>query len=82
MHCRLSWEECLGRALLYAITSAYSLSLMMIFMTFNGWIMLAQIGGAFLGHFYWNWMLPEAAFVVIGGTEQCELKPIARSCCS
>ncbi|KAI1005937.1 hypothetical protein K3495_g2286 [Podosphaera aphanis] len=38
------------KAILYAIQSFYGLMLMLIFMTYNGWVMLSMGVGAFLGY--------------------------------
>ncbi|KAJ2001216.1 copper transpport protein [Coemansia thaxteri] len=38
------------RALFYGLLVAYSYSLMLIFMTYNGFLILAVIGGAIAGH--------------------------------
>ncbi|KAJ1865220.1 copper transpport protein [Coemansia sp. RSA 2703] len=42
------------RALFYGLLVAYSYSLMLIFMTYNGYLMLAVIGGAITGHFSYS----------------------------
>ncbi|PIA14415.1 ctr copper transporter, partial [Coemansia reversa NRRL 1564] len=39
------------RAVLYGLMVAYSYSLMLIFMTYNGYLILAVIGGAAAGHY-------------------------------
>ncbi|KAK9237848.1 Ctr copper transporter family-domain-containing protein [Lipomyces kononenkoae] len=41
-------------AAFYALQVLYSFFLMLVFMTYNGWVMLAVIGGAFTGHFFWS----------------------------
>ncbi|KAK7725075.1 copper transpport protein [Botryosphaeria dothidea] len=38
------------RAALYAVQVFYSFFIMLLFMTYNGWIMLAVAGGAFVGY--------------------------------
>jgi len=38
------------RAALYAVQVFYSFFIMLLFMTYNGWVMLAVAGGAFVGH--------------------------------
>ncbi|KAK9325774.1 Ctr copper transporter family-domain-containing protein [Lipomyces orientalis] len=42
------------RAAFYALQVAYSFFLMLVFMTYNGWVMLAVVGGAFSGHLLWS----------------------------
>ncbi|KAK9315732.1 Ctr copper transporter family-domain-containing protein [Lipomyces starkeyi] len=42
------------RAAVYALQVLYSFFLMLVFMTYNGWIMLAVVGGAFTGHLLWS----------------------------
>ncbi|KAJ1794555.1 copper transpport protein [Coemansia sp. RSA 1807] len=39
------------RAVMYGLLVAYSYSLMLIFMTYNGFLILAVIGGAIAGHY-------------------------------
>ncbi|KAK9471801.1 uncharacterized protein V1510DRAFT_419043 [Dipodascopsis tothii] len=41
-------------SLVYALQVCYSFFLMLIFMTFNGWTMVAMGVGAFLGHYLWG----------------------------
>ncbi|CCD24003.1 low-affinity Cu transporter NDAI_0C03430 [Naumovozyma dairenensis CBS 421] len=38
----------------YAVQVGFSFMLMLVFMTYNGWLMLAVVFGAFLGHYSWN----------------------------
>jgi len=38
------------RAALYAVQVFYSFFIMLLFMTYNGWVMLAVAAGAFVGH--------------------------------
>jgi len=38
------------KAALYAVQVFYSFFIMLLFMTYNGWIMLAVAVGAFIGH--------------------------------
>lgn len=38
------------KAALYALQVFYSFFIMLLFMTYNGWIMLAVAAGAFLGY--------------------------------
>ncbi|KAJ2321157.1 copper transpport protein [Coemansia sp. RSA 2681] len=42
------------RALFYGLLVAYSYSLMLIFMTYNGFLILAVIGGAIAGHYAYS----------------------------
>lgn len=41
-------------SLLYAFQVGYSFMLMLVFMTYNGWYMLAVTIGAGLGHYFWG----------------------------
>lgn len=41
-------------ALLYAVQVGYSFMLMLVFMTYNGWYMLAVVAGAALGFYLWG----------------------------
>lgn len=40
--------------ILYAFQVGFSFMLMLVFMTYNGWYMLAVALGAGIGHFYWG----------------------------
>ncbi|KZF25900.1 Ctr copper transporter [Xylona heveae TC161] len=42
------------KALLYAIQVFYSFFIMLLFMTYNGWIMIAVAVGAFVGYLIWG----------------------------
>ncbi|KAK9478218.1 Ctr copper transporter family-domain-containing protein [Lipomyces japonicus] len=42
------------KGLIYAVQVFYSFFLMLVFMTYNGWVMLAVTAGAFLGHVLWS----------------------------
>ncbi|KAK9365718.1 Ctr copper transporter family-domain-containing protein [Lipomyces kononenkoae] len=42
------------RAAFYALQVLYSFFLMLVFMTYNGWVMLAVVCGAFTGHLFWS----------------------------
>ncbi|KAI9679943.1 MAG: hypothetical protein M1817_004958 [Caeruleum heppii] len=44
----------MGRAALYAVQVFYSFFIMLLFMTYNGWIMLAVAVGAFVGYMVWG----------------------------
>ncbi|KAJ1964523.1 copper transpport protein [Dipsacomyces acuminosporus] len=46
----LRWK----RATFYGLMIAYSYSLMLIFMTYNGYLIFAVIGGAIAGHYSYN----------------------------
>lgn len=48
----------LSRALLYCFQVFYSFFLMLVFMTYNGWLMLAVTFGAFLGYYTWGYRQP------------------------
>lgn len=50
-------SRCLD-ASLYASQVAYSFTLMLVFMTYNGWLMLSVLVGAASGHYFWG--IPEA----------------------
>lgn len=41
-------------ALLYAFQVGFSFMLMLVFMTYNGWYMIAVVVGAGVGHFLWG----------------------------
>lgn len=45
-----SWR----RSLIYGFQVGYSFMLMLVFMTYNGWYMLATVLGAVLGHHIWG----------------------------
>ncbi|KAF3162637.1 hypothetical protein TWF225_006720 [Orbilia oligospora] len=42
------------KALLYALQVFYSFFIMLLFMTYNGWVMLAVAVGAFVGYMIWG----------------------------
>ncbi|ODQ78326.1 hypothetical protein BABINDRAFT_162965 [Babjeviella inositovora NRRL Y-12698] len=42
------------KSVVYAVQVGYSFMLMLVFMTYNGWFMLATIVGAGLGNFIWG----------------------------
>lgn len=44
----------LKQSLLYGAQVGYSFMLMLVFMTYNGWYMLAVVAGAILGHQTWG----------------------------
>ncbi|KAK9467824.1 Ctr copper transporter family-domain-containing protein [Lipomyces arxii] len=41
-------------AAFYAIQVFYSFFLMLVFMTYNGWVMLSVVAGAFSGHYFFS----------------------------
>ncbi|KAI8319607.1 Ctr copper transporter, partial [Martensiomyces pterosporus] len=47
IHSGVRWR----RAVFYGLLVAYSYSLMLLFMTYNGYLILAVIGGAIAGHY-------------------------------
>ncbi|ORX73776.1 Ctr copper transporter [Linderina pennispora] len=47
---KVRWQ----RAIFYGLMVAYSYSLMLIFMTYNGFLILAVIGGAIAGHYKYS----------------------------
>lgn len=65
----------LGNSLLYTFNAFLSLMLMMVFMSFNMWLIGAQLAGVFLGHLVWSYVLPENTK---GSSYK---KPIKRGCC-
>jgi copper transporter 1 len=44
----------LGKALLYGAQVFYSFFIMLLFMTYNGWVMIAVAVGAVLGYLLWG----------------------------
>ncbi|ODV66530.1 Ctr-domain-containing protein [Hyphopichia burtonii NRRL Y-1933] len=44
----------LQQSLFYGFQVGYSFMLMLVFMTYNGWFMLAVVIGAVIGHNIWN----------------------------
>ncbi|KAK6460527.1 Ctr copper transporter family-domain-containing protein [Scheffersomyces coipomensis] len=44
----------LKRSLFYGIQVGYSFLLMLVFMTYNGWLMIAVAIGAAVGNFFWG----------------------------
>lgn len=44
----------LKHSLLYGFQVGYSFMLMLVFMSFNGWLMTAVVAGAVIGNFVWN----------------------------
>lgn len=42
------------RSLLYGFQVGYSFMLMLVFMTYNGWYMIAVVIGAAIGHSFWG----------------------------
>ncbi|KAK9463652.1 Ctr copper transporter family-domain-containing protein [Lipomyces oligophaga] len=47
-------EQRLFKALTYGLQIAYSFFLMLVFMTYNGWVMLAVVAGAIAGNYLWS----------------------------
>ncbi|KAK6544015.1 hypothetical protein TWF694_000729 [Orbilia ellipsospora] len=47
-------EGQLIKALLYSLQVFYSFFIMLLFMTYNGWVMLAVAAGAFVGYMLWG----------------------------
>ncbi|PSR77541.1 Ctr copper transporter family-domain-containing protein [Coniella lustricola] len=47
---RVQKQVRLVKAVLYAVQTFYAFMLMLVFMTYNGWVMAAVTLGAFLGH--------------------------------
>lgn len=48
------------KSLTYGFQVGYSFMLMLIFMTYNGWYMIATVVGAVLGHHFWGQDAPQA----------------------
>lgn len=44
----------LRRSIFYGIQVGFSFMLMLVFMTYNGWLMLAVVFGATLGYYFWS----------------------------
>ncbi|KAK6459119.1 Ctr copper transporter family-domain-containing protein [Scheffersomyces xylosifermentans] len=44
----------LKRSLFYGVQVGYSFLLMLVFMTYNGWLMLAVAVGAAIGNYFWG----------------------------
>jgi len=44
----------IGKAIFYGIQVFYSFFIMLLFMTYNGWVMIAIATGAFLGYILWG----------------------------
>lgn len=42
------------RAVFYGLQVGYSFMLMLVFMTYNGWFMLATVAGAIVGKYVWG----------------------------
>lgn len=42
------------KSLIYGFQVGYSFMLMLVFMTYNGWYMIATVVGAILGHHFWG----------------------------
>lgn len=51
---RMPSRERLRRALGYGAQVAFSFMLMLVFMTYNGWLMLAVVAGAAAGYYRWG----------------------------
>jgi hypothetical protein len=61
------------RACLHAFCACYSLIMMMIFMTFNGWFCTAIILGTLFGYLFFNIWIPEP--------DSATLNSRPRTCC-
>ncbi|KAI7858885.1 Ctr copper transporter family-domain-containing protein [Circinella umbellata] len=55
---RISKKQGVLRSSIYAILVAISFWLMLVFMTYNGYLMIAVVLGAGVGHYYTNYRLP------------------------
>lgn len=55
---KLSREAHLVKAVLYGIQNFYAFMIMLIFMTYNGWVMIAVSMGAFLGYLLFGGSTP------------------------
>lgn len=67
----------LSNSLFYTFNAFMSLMLMMVFMSFNVWLIGAQLLGVFLGHLVWSYLLPENV-----ADDSLYKKPAKRGCCS
>ncbi|KAL6946826.1 hypothetical protein ACO0QE_001678 [Hanseniaspora vineae] len=47
-------EKHLKESMLYGLQIFYSFMLMLVFMTYNGWLMISVVVGAIVGHFQWS----------------------------
>lgn len=52
--CRLSKRKELIRSMIYAILVGISFWLMLVFMTYNGYLMMATVLGAGFGHYFFG----------------------------
>lgn len=50
----LTKRYAVSRSLWYGVQVGYSFLLMLVFMTYNGWLMLAVVVGAIWGHYHWG----------------------------
>ena len=48
------------RSLFYGLQVGYSFLLMLVFMTYNGWLMIAVAVGAALGNYLWGSLSPDS----------------------
>ncbi|KAL6943268.1 hypothetical protein ACO0RG_002258 [Hanseniaspora osmophila] len=46
-------EKQMKESMLYGLQIFYSFMLMLVFMTYNGWLMISVVVGAIVGHFQW-----------------------------
>lgn len=51
---RISKSLKIKLAAMYAFQTGFSFMLMLVFMTYNGWYMLAVVAGAGIGYFLWG----------------------------
>jgi len=51
---QIARREKFYRTIHYGIQVGFSFMLMLVFMTYNGWLMLAVVVGAALGYYRWN----------------------------
>lgn len=51
---RVSRKLALTKSMWYGVQVGYSFMLMLVFMTYNGWLMIAVVLGAAWGHYHWG----------------------------
>jgi len=66
---RLGATPRLLRAALYSALTFISFFVMLIFMTYNGFLIVAVVAGAFIGHYVWNGeLVTDDAGATVGST--------------
>ncbi|CCK70344.1 low-affinity Cu transporter KNAG_0E00760 [Huiozyma naganishii CBS 8797] len=54
------------RSVFYGVQVGFSFLLMLVFMTYNGWLMLSVVVGAILGHYYFEPQQLESSGPLLG----------------